>query len=241
MLDTSLKSDYLRKADIVESVDKSTLAARRSFSFSALDHDPYVDGVVIRRPFEQNERKLDGRTIEWSMSPVGKVTISIVLKDDRRVETGVFDYATIFLALRYAADGRMLTTTVLNTEIPGVQNVLLRPALVDTQLGCEIVQLDNFIFSYVGADARSEVHEATRRVKLLDSLYRYSQWVAIVGNQDDPDDEKTRAEAFDDYHRARPSSEDLYAQAAGACHRFCVQGITCTERSMYATQTESCD
>jgi hypothetical protein len=53
-------------------------------------------------------------------------------------------------ALAYAADGRPVTVTILNSFPLVDQKVLLHPVLLDTPLGARTIALDKYVFDYTG-------------------------------------------------------------------------------------------
>jgi hypothetical protein len=78
-------------------------------------------------------------------------------------------------ALRYAADGRPMTVTVINTKPLVDQKVLLHPALVDTPLGRDALQLDMLVRRY----AKPLWDEAAEKAYRQHALYQLA-WAARV-------------------------------------------------------------
>jgi hypothetical protein len=91
--------------------------------------------------------------LRWALQPgaAGKRSrLTLELMDGNRwVSLGDFDGAVVNQALRYAADRRVVATTIT----PGDGQVVgrltyLHPALIDTPLGCRVVEADRFIDTF---------------------------------------------------------------------------------------------
>ena len=86
---------------------------------------------------------------------------------------GPFAPDTVYRAILYAADGRPMSVTILSSDV-FARKVLLHPALEDSRLGCEIIELDRFTFSYIDADTRGAVNKAIARAQVQNDLYTMS-------------------------------------------------------------------
>ena len=86
---------------------------------------------------------------------------------------GPFAPDTVYRAILYAADGRPMSVTILSSDA-FARKVLLHPALEDSRLGCEMIQLDRFTFSYIDADTRGAVNKAIARAQVQNDLYTMS-------------------------------------------------------------------
>jgi hypothetical protein len=125
------------------------------------------------------ERVLDGYSIRQEASDPGR--IALVLRDGAGYEKRLGSYApdVIYRALLFAADGRPLVVTIVNTELGGVQKVILHPVLIDTAIGCEMIELDKFVFSYIRKDIRDANSAEMRRVQGYDALYSLARLYGV--------------------------------------------------------------
>lgn len=106
-----------------------------------------VRGVVIGHDAEGSDLNVTG--LRWNLrKPQGGVTrVHLdLMVGDRWKEVGDFDAAVVNQALRYAADQRVIAATI----VPGDSVLVGRmtsthPALLDTPLGCRIIELDRFV------------------------------------------------------------------------------------------------
>jgi hypothetical protein len=72
----------------------------------------------------------------------------------------------------------------VNTEITGVQKIILHPALVDTRLGCEIIELDRFIFSYIASNVRQRNDDELDTARAQHALYGLARYERIRSQTD---------------------------------------------------------
>ena len=75
----------------------------------------------------------------------------------RRVALGTYDASVVNQALRYASDKRVVATTITPGDGEVVSRITyLHPALVDTPLGCRVVEADRLIdtFSFGGRSGK---------------------------------------------------------------------------------------
>lgn len=99
---------------------------------------------------------MDVDGLRWKIREGESATTQVTL--DLRIDggwrsLGTFDAAVVNQALRYAADRRVIATTI----VPGDGNVIQRmtnthPALIDTPLGCRIIEVDRFVDSVTASD-----------------------------------------------------------------------------------------
>ena len=125
-------------------------AFARARSFGRLRGFSRIGGVLIGRPAENPERRLDVRSLTWSAA--GRDRMLLRLTDARGVSTrvGPFHRSVVHQALAYAADGRPVTVTMTTASPLRELRILLHPALVDTPLGCRLVALDRFVDEFTG-------------------------------------------------------------------------------------------
>lgn len=175
----TLRSQIMIQA--VGNTDKkdSVNAVKRAYNYALLDTYHKTGGIVIGRPPENHTSLTGISRLQWTMRQDGQVEIFVVRQNGERVAIGQFNKSLAYLALLYAADTRPLTVTIINTQLPGAQRVLLHPALVDTEFGCETIQFDKFIFKYTDKDTKNKIDGAMKSANALDALYRFANWSRI--------------------------------------------------------------
>lgn len=119
-----------------------------SRSFTRLRGSVRVGGVLIGADPTAGA-PLDVRDIGWR---VDGATLALTLKlADRTIDVGRFDGETVQQALAYAADERPTTVTMTSGPLmPKILRVHLHPSLVDTELGCHMIELDRFVDTATG-------------------------------------------------------------------------------------------
>jgi hypothetical protein len=127
-------------------------AQARSMSFRVASTSFRVRGVLFGR--EQQGGDIDVRDIRWTVraastsQPVTRVALETRLARGW-VELGMFDAAVINQALRYAADGRVVATTMMPGDGRAMRRLtFLHPVLVDTPLGCRVIEADRFVDTF---------------------------------------------------------------------------------------------
>ena len=108
-----------------------------------------VRGVIFGRDLRPELRVTD---ISWEFEPGARepalLTLRVVL-DDVEESLGPFAAGIVNQALRYAADRRVVATTITPGDGNAISRVTyLHPALEDTPLGCRIVEIDRVIDSF---------------------------------------------------------------------------------------------
>ena len=128
-------------------------AFQRSRNFRRLRGFHRVGGVLIGRPPENPEQRLDVRSFGWTN--VGPHHIALELTDGRgnTFQIGRFYRALVHQALAYAADGRPVAVTMTTAAPLNDLRILLHPALVDTPMGCRVIDLDRFVDEFTGDNA----------------------------------------------------------------------------------------
>ncbi|RDC62741.1 hypothetical protein [Adhaeribacter pallidiroseus] len=112
-----------------------------------------------------------GDSIKLMLTSKGKDTI-----------TGNYSKNLVQQALAYAADGRPTTITMVSALKTAPLKIILHPALLNSQLGNQAIQLDRLVDSYQSA----RVAKARNHVQLAQMLYQTAYWqqsVAIRRNQ----------------------------------------------------------
>lgn len=129
-------------------------ARARSFGLASLSFR--VRGVLIGQ--DAQSVGIDISDLKWTLQPAGAghptlVTLYARMGGDWR-NLGTFDAAVVNQALRYAADGRVIATTITQGDGRAFQRLTyLHPALVDTPLGCRVIDADRIIDTF--SDARN--------------------------------------------------------------------------------------
>jgi hypothetical protein len=123
----------------------STAEFRTARSFRILRGSFRVGGVLIGAD-PARASAVDFTGIEWRASGNG-VRILLKPRSGQLLDLGTFPAAIVQQALAYAADARPVAATMTDGLLaPGAGlKVHIHPALVDTELGCEIVELDRFV------------------------------------------------------------------------------------------------
>ncbi|KUZ74578.1 hypothetical protein WI36_14055 [Burkholderia ubonensis] len=143
----------VRSTEHIGSAPSFTTARARSFGLASLSFR--VRGVLVGQDAESVG--IDITDLKWTMQPATsghptRVTLQARMGPGWHI-LGTFDAAVVNQALRYAADGRVVATTIT----PGDGRALGRltyvhPALVDTPLGCRIIDADRIIDTFSISD-----------------------------------------------------------------------------------------
>lgn len=126
--------------------NKPSAAAK---SYKAIRFNRRVGGVVIGRGPE-GVSQLDIIGFDWSLRS-DLLEITLIDRDGARLSVGVFDPAIAHHALAYAADGRVVTSTLpaiaaedSPLDVPA-RRVVVHPAFEDTAFACAAIQIDRFV------------------------------------------------------------------------------------------------
>lgn len=152
---------------------RSTARAR---SFVHLRGFARVGGVLIGRdPDESQGEEPDIVGFAWDLTDAG-ATLLLDHRDGSRQNLGPYPTALVHHALAYAADGRPVTVTM--TVAPPLVDlkILLHPALIDTPIGCRVIEIDRFVDRFMdrGADATGPVAIAESQARSLIELYNFA-------------------------------------------------------------------
>ena len=126
-------------------------------------------GVILGRNVTSNIYNVTG--IDWTIDKINgrlptMLSLSLVI-DGKPVLSGRFPAGIVNQALKYAADGRVVATTITGGAGPIRRVTSLHPALEDTPLGCRVIEADRFVDTFttpigVGADSRLQGIERHR-------------------------------------------------------------------------------
>lgn len=146
----------------------------RSSDVTRLGRSNFVGGIVFGQNPEGSIANADITAVSWTFSSDTHVSLKLTDASGRETVFGPYLNDVTYRSLLFAADARPLVVTIMNTELYA-QKVFLHPALVDTYIGCEMIELDKFIFSYIAPDIRAKQDEALARVQDYDDLYRLAK------------------------------------------------------------------
>ena len=150
-------------------------AVSRARSYQTLRGFAHVGGVLIGRDGNPLDT-LDIRGFSYAFYPADRpeeLWIGVTKADDNVIVLGPYNPAIAHLALVYAADGRPVTVTMVNSAPLINLKILLHPALVDTNLGNRAIELDRFVDSSTrDIFTRSRLQESISQVAELVGLYK---------------------------------------------------------------------
>lgn len=138
-----------------------------------------VRGVLIGREPGGQPPQIDD--LDWQLvaGPPAQVQLRVHLAGHWEA-LGAFPAAVVNQALRYAADGRVVATTITPGDGRTVmRNTLLHPALSDTPLGCRIVEADRFVDTFTFTDKPSGLPQELR--ELSGDREASAVWVELLG------------------------------------------------------------
>lgn len=152
----------IRPAETTPAASKRLDLAR---SFSLLRGYHRVGGVLIGREAREVEKDLDLVDIDFSVDGAeNELTIYVTHADGTKTIVGPYDPAIAHLALAYAADGRPTTVTIIPAFPIAEKKILLHPALIDTEVGCHAIQLDQFVNRFGRLDALLRPERIRRKI-----------------------------------------------------------------------------
>jgi hypothetical protein len=145
----------------------------RARSYGALRGFAKIGGVLIGL-MPNDGKGLNITDLQWQDSANG-VYLKLTQDDGKVLNFGPFRAELIRLALAYAADGRPVTVTMPLAQAG--RKILMHPALLDSALGCEARQLDQFVDAFTGENV--ERAKATDRVDRHLNTYRFA-WATQI-------------------------------------------------------------
>ncbi|WP_416760574.1 hypothetical protein ACNI65_00355 [Roseateles sp. So40a] len=149
-----------------------------------------VRGVLIGRDLAG--QPLDVTDIRWRIlaaEGAGKPTrVALELRVADKPGTtptwqsaGTFDAGVLNQALRYAADKRVVATTIMGGDRKAIGRMTyLHPALVDTPLGCRVIESDRLIDTFTTRPSRAESTASTTIAQLSEDRRQMDNWRAVV-------------------------------------------------------------
>jgi hypothetical protein len=171
--------------------------ARMATSASAVSGFFRVGGVVIGQnpsgvledAFVDLRWRVDGERMElWLVDSSGGAHA-----------LGTFGRGLVHQALGYVADDRRVAATMVATGGDTPLKILLHPALVDTRLGNDVIELDRFVDVLArdpdsGSEVAMRVAAAQYRVQAHDQLYRLAWMARALGSPQLAADERSLVE-----------------------------------------------
>lgn len=205
-------------------VPRATSAAR---SFTRIRFSGRVGGVVIGREPDPGGDALNVVGFDWRRVTEDAYILTLSIADGRRVNLGPYHPALIFGALAYAADGRVVTSTLPQptgerVDVDGIalsaRRVLVHPALEDTSVACPAIQIDRFVDSFTGSTSTSEAAIRFGDARLGVTLF--GELLSVLGSI--PSDERySQQEAIRDWVDARDDYIRSYASQCAAADGTC--------------------
>lgn len=133
-----------------------------AFNFASATRSFRVRGVIVGQAY--SGRPLDVTDLRWTFQRPARrgdstrVRLAVKLIEDGRARwqaIGAFDAGVLNQAIRYAADGRVVATTIMAGEGKVIGRLTyLHPALVDTPLGCRIIESDRWVDTFTASSDR---------------------------------------------------------------------------------------
>lgn len=106
----------------------------------------------IGRAPENPDATVPVAEVDWRKAG-DRVSITVETGDGQSIDVGTLPSAVVFPALMFAADGRPYVVSLEPAPPLFVRKVLLHPALLDTALGCRLLQIDRLAGKVQGRDA----------------------------------------------------------------------------------------
>ena len=146
--------------------------------FTRATRSSRVRGVIFGRDFRPEFRVTD---LAWELDTTAGKPASLsfrVFLDDAEESFGPFLAGVVNQALRYAADQRVVATTITPGDGKVIRRVTyLHPTLEDTPLGCRIVEIDRVIDEFTRLRPIDSVRSSRLHQQLTDiSSHRAAAW-----------------------------------------------------------------
>ena len=171
------------KATEMTPVARDRLRLARSFQRLRAYHR--VGGVLVGREPDAAAKGLDLVGVDFTVDEAKDgLTIYLTHADGTKTTVGPYDPAVAHLALAYAADGRPTMVTIVPAPPLKDRKILLHPALIDTEVGCHAIRLDQFVSRFrqegpLGDRLTAEIIRRQRAVQLYD-LARKTRWSGLL-------------------------------------------------------------
>ena len=155
-------------------------AQARATSFQLASRSFRVRGVLIGQ-----DSAAAGPTytdLRWRITPgAGATRVAMEARSGARwASLGSFDAGVVNQALRYAADRRVVATTITPGDGKVIGRVTyLHPVLADTPLGCRVVEADRFIDTFSFPSPRNPL--AAGLAEMASDRLQFGRWMALMG------------------------------------------------------------
>jgi hypothetical protein len=150
----------------------------RARSFSMLRGFSRVGGVLIgREPEGDDQLKLTD--FRWESADNGKVRLIVCDEHGKEFRSTPLRRQIVYQALVYAADQRPTAVTMAKADPLFELKILIHPALIDTTLGSDIIELDRFVDKYVRTTKGSFREKAETGVYADNALYQLT-WATRI-------------------------------------------------------------
>ena len=193
---------------------KASTPKLASRNFARLRGSVRVGGVLIGVDPTGSTEVMDVRDIAWSIEG-RSLAIRLLLKN-RTIELGRFDGDIVQQALAYAADERPTTVTMTSGPLmPRMLRVHIHPALVDSALGCELMELDRFVDTATADWPERRYWEDVVRTQLNIYNYTTGDTQALYGFSDAAPFGAVTARVFPQAWRSSDPRMSVFAQSTG--------------------------
>jgi len=161
-------------ATFVESRASSFILSSRSFR---------VRGVLIGR--DQRVERLAVDDIRWRLAPAPLESTKVAIevhRDGGWIPLGTFDAGVVNQAIRYAADRRVVATTITPGDGDVVQRLTdLHPVLAGTPLGCRIVEVDRLVDTFsIPHDQKNAPAQIKQLASDREAMWRWLQVMSLT-------------------------------------------------------------
>jgi hypothetical protein len=207
--ESTLRAELLADEGFALTPQQLAASVERARSYERLTAFNRVGGVLIGRRDIGAGQGLDGLSLRLQATSDKRVNINLRDSAGHEHQFGPYSPDIVYRALIFAADGRPLVVTILNTGLGSIQKVILHPTLLNTILGCEMIELDSFVFSYIDEDTRKNNESEMHRVATYNDLYILTLYYAIHALVDEKD--KAELEADIDAYKISVTEQRLQA------------------------------
>lgn len=151
-----------------------------AFNFSNLLGNNRIGGVLIGRETQNHlNSNLDIRQINWRIIN-SDIELRITDKDGNVHILGRFNKDIVAQAMAYAADSRPIATTMIIVAQGIPLKVMVHPSLVNTPLGCKIINLDRFVDTYASSNRTGTIAQCLDLFNYSSVLYNAAAFYTIV-------------------------------------------------------------
>ena len=170
---------YLAAADRPAFERMALARATRARSFTMLRGFSRIGGVLIGTGPDTPTGSLDLRDIGWNIEK-DRVALSVKTGAGASIDVGSYDRAIVHQALAYAADGRPVAVTMTTASPLSRLKIHLHPALLDTPLGCQVIELDRLVDTHAGRQLPRREELRAQYVE-QERLYRFAWGSRVNG------------------------------------------------------------